>query len=169
MWGGPGPALLFLLVYCVESGGLPIGGPQKHHITESTTVYANIGSNISLHCSNPEKHPFQWNYPNGEDETSPSSIPAAARIHPSATGALFIFLVSQSDSRAYTCQDMETNESLNVVHLTVRSPPPAVTNLTVFAHSVYALVTWEIHGDGGYPIKRWVIVRYQNIFNNYNQ
>lgn len=30
--------------------------------------------------------------------------------------------------------------------------PPAVTNLTVLAHSVYADVSWMMSGDGGSPL-----------------
>jgi hypothetical protein len=41
--------------------------------------------------------------------------------------------------------------------LDVKSVPPAVTNLTVLTHSVYALVTWALPGNGGYPIKNFVL------------
>jgi hypothetical protein len=39
----------------------------------------------------------------------------------------------------------------------VKSAPPAVTNLTVLTHSVYALVMWVLPADGGYPIKNFVL------------
>ena len=35
----------------------------------------------------------------------------------------------------------------------VRTVPPAVTNLTVNPHSVFALVTWAVPGNGGMPIQ----------------
>ena len=53
--------------------------------------------------------------------------------------------------------DAETNDSIETILLDVKSVPPAVTNLTVLTHSVYALVTWLIPGNGGYPIKNFVL------------
>ena len=41
--------------------------------------------------------------------------------------------------------------------LTVKSVPPSVNNLTIIPHSVYALVTWELHGNGGYPITNFLL------------
>ena len=55
---------------------------------------------------------------------------------------------------------MESNESIHTVFLVVRTVPPAVANLTVIPHSVFALVTWSPvadDADGGYPVDRYVL------------
>ena len=53
---------------------------------------------------------------------------------------------------------MESNESIHTVFLVVRTVPPAVANLTVIPHSVFALVTWSpVADDGGYPVEGYVL------------
>ena len=39
----------------------------------------------------------------------------------------------------------------------VRSPPAAVSNLTIITHSVFALVMWNIPSDGHFPIENFVL------------
>lgn len=77
-------------------------------------------------------------------------------------GSLLITDLTSTDSHIYTCQDAETNQSLGSIKLSVRTMPPAVNNLTVLTRSVYALVTWELHGNGGYPVERFSLAYRQD-------
>ena len=72
-------------------------------------------------------------------------------------GSLFLTNVSREDSHVYSCQDSETNQSLGGLKLQIRGKPSAVTNVTVITHSVYALVTWTLDDDGGYPVKEFIL------------
>jgi len=69
-------------------------------------------------------------------------------------GSLLLENVSRSDSHLYTCQDAENNQSLGSIKLQIKGIPSAVNNFTAITHSVYALVTWNLGDDGGYPIKK---------------
>jgi hypothetical protein len=90
------------------------------------------------------------------DDVSPNRRPDP-RFRLRNDGSLFISGVSTSDPRSYTCADAETNDSIETILIDVKSVPPAVTNLTVLTHSVYALVAWVLPGNGGYPIKNFVL------------
>ena len=85
---------------------------------------------------------------------------ASRRILPQPNGDLLLLGLLPEDSKPYTCQDMESNESIHTVFLVVRTVPPAVANLTVIPHSVFALVTWSPvadDADGGYPVDGYVL------------
>lgn len=128
-------------------------------------LWADQGQNVTLNCSRGEGVPnssVAWSYHNvafSGPDSSPSALlfaplpsrtpPVRQHLQPLPNGSLALFDLSETDGRVYTCQDMESNESLNSVLLRVRTVPPAVTNLSVMAHSVYALVTWVVPGDGG--------------------
>ena len=145
-----------------------------------STLYADQGDNVTLKClgySGGAGGVF-WNYhrrirveadDGSEDDDgrrplpSPSSpsAPAAQRIAPQANGDLAIYGVRPEDAKTYSCQDMESNESIHTVSLTVRTVPPAVANLSVLAHSVFALVTWagiSSSSEGGlHPVTGYVL------------
>jgi hypothetical protein len=94
------------------------------------------------------------------DDSGGSHVPLtpSRRIQPQTNGDLVIYGIKPDDSKSYTCQDMESNESIHTVFLVVRMVPPAVANLSVIAHSVFALVTWGAAvDDGGYPLNRYVL------------
>ena len=77
---------------------------------------------------------------------------------PQPNGDLLIYGLVPEDSKPYTCQDMESNESIHTVFLVVRTVPPAVPNLTVIPHSVFALLTWSpVADDGGHPVDGYVL------------
>jgi len=72
-------------------------------------------------------------------------------------GSLFLENVSRTDSHLYTCQDAENNQSLGSIKLQICGVPSAVNNFTAITHSVYALVTWNLDDDGGYPVEKFVL------------
>eukprot|EP00095_Tigriopus_kingsejongensis_P009956 maker-scaffold17_size721972-snap-gene-1.19 protein:Tk09956 transcript:maker-scaffold17_size721972-snap-gene-1.19-mRNA-1 annotation:"contactin-1 isoform x1" len=113
------------------------------------TQWADQGWNVTLECQGAGNRPIAWSY-----HQAGETPPAASRPHlqPLPNGSLALHGLTEADARSYTCQDMESNESLHTVHLHVRTVPPAVTNLSVVAHSVYALVTWLAPGHGGAPL-----------------
>ena len=121
--------------------------------TETKAIYYDEGKNVTLYCPGKDEE-------NGAIQWIVSDVSVKKRLHSSmvqADGSIWIHNVTASDSHIYSCQDLETNQSLGSVKLIVRTVPPAVTNLSVITHSVYALVTWQIHGDGGYPIERYIL------------
>ncbi|XP_059093389.1 uncharacterized protein LOC131888528 [Tigriopus californicus] len=132
-------------------------------------LWADQGQNVTLDCTDTDGVPHSsvaWSYHNaafaGPDYSPPTLLfaplpshlpPVRQHLQPLPNGSLALFDLSDTDGRVYTCQDMESNESLNSVQLHVRTIPPAVTNLSVMAHSVYALVTWVVPGDGGASLR----------------
>jgi len=129
--------------------------------------YADQGRNVSLHCvGHAGSSGVLWtHHRRGPDDEGvilpPRRTPLSSssrRILPQPNGDLLIYGLLPEDSKPYTCQDMESNESIHTVFLVVRSVPPAVANLTVIPHSVFALVTWSsVVDDGGCPVDRYVL------------
>lgn len=130
-------------------------------------IYKDEGQNVTLRCTSNNTDS------NSSDTAwivSDTNVGQKLRSQNSAVlndGSLLISNLSSSDSHLYTCQDAETNQSLGSVKLIVRSVPPSVNNLTIITHSVYALVTWELHGDGGYPVNKFIL-KYRKVANNSN-
>lgn len=120
---------------------------------EFQQLYRDEGENVTLHC------PFTQPSVNVNwivSDVSRQNFGSHNNIVLN-DGSLLLSNVSRSDSHIYTCQDAETNQSLGSIRLTIRGVPPAVSNLTVIAHSVYALVTWKLQEDGGYPITKFIL------------
>lgn len=61
------------------------------------------------------------------------------------------------DQSGWTDSAAPAGTVLRRVRLAVKSVPPAVADLGVVPHSVFALVTWTVSGDGGYPLDRFVL------------
>ena len=107
------------------------------------TEYADQGSNVSLHClGHKGSSGVLWtHHGRGPDDVEPrrriplSLSSSSRRILPQPNGDLLIHGLLPEDSKPYTCQDMESNESIHTVFLVVRTAPPAVANLTVIPHS----------------------------------
>ena len=123
-----------------------------NHLVQSTTTTLDHdeGDNVTLHCPQPSEN-INWIVPNVKEEFRSQNSAVQA------DGSLLLSNVSRADSRLYTCQDAETNQSLGSIQLNVRSVPPAVSHLKVITHSVYALVTWYLHEDGGYSIESFLL------------
>jgi len=119
-------------------------------------VYKDEGQNVTLKCSNGSLNGSIW-IVSDENSKFAGLKPRSPNSAVLKDGSFFISDLSSSDSHLYTCQDVETNKSLRIVKLIVKSVPPSVNNLTIIPHSVYALVTWELHGNGGYPIKNFLL------------
>ena len=117
---------------------------------ETIEVFQDTGDNVTLHCPKQNNAAIQW-------VVSDVNVNKDLGSKVQDDGSLWIRNAIASDSHLYTCQDSETNQSLGQIKLTVRTVPPSVSNLTIITHSVYALVTWTIHGDGGYPINRFIL------------
>lgn len=112
-------------------------------------VFQDAGDNVTLLCPK-QNNAIQW-------VVSDVNVNKDLGSKVQDDGSLWIQNAIASDSHLYTCQDSETNQSLGQIKLTVRTVPPSVSNLTIITHSVYALVTWTIHGNGGYPINRFIL------------
>ena len=138
----PPPLALILVISCSVNPWV--------HGANFTTINHDEGENVSLHCPQIRDN-INWHYP----DRSQNGIVQE-------DGSLFLSNVTRADAHLYTCQDAETNQSLGSIKLNVRSVPAAVTNLTVITHSVYALVTWELHDNGaaaavGYPTQKFML------------
>lgn len=124
----------------------------KFDNAQDAVIYADEGRNVSLICPNASSN-VNW-------IVSDTIAKQKLRSRNSAVqddGTLSIFNLTNEDSHLYTCQDAETNQSLGSLKLVVRTVPPAVSNLTVLTHTVYAFITWDLHGNGGYPLERYIL------------
>ena len=102
------------------------------------TEYADQGSNVSLHCvGHKGSSGVLWTHHRRGSDDVPLSLSSSSsrRVLPQPNGDLLIHGLLPEDSKPYTCQDMESNESIHTVFLVVRTAPPAVANLTVIPHS----------------------------------
>lgn len=139
--------------------GLPMVKPED--VKDTVTIYQDYGSSVRISCPN---KPSDINFTNwivSGNVGKPRSQNSAVLDD----GSLFISNLTKSDSHLYKCQDAETNQSLGSVKLIVRSVPPSVNNLTIITHSVYALITWELYGNGGYPISKFLL-KYRQVTNS---
>jgi len=118
------------------------------HSTKITTIDQDEGENVTLHCPQRSEN-INWIVSNVKEKCQNSAV--------QADGSLLLSNVTRANSHIYTCQDAETNQSLGSIKLNVRSVPPAVNNLTVITHSVYALVTWHLHENGGYSVEGFLL------------
>ena len=113
--------------------------------------------------------PTSWEYDEtvwvkkADNSASPHAL--GDRVLTLVNGSLSITnLDPESDAGVYTCflANSQQNLSIKEVHLVIKSPPSAVSNLTVIPHSVFALVTWTLKENqavatGGSPIQRFVL------------
>lgn len=151
--------MLLLLLFLLASASASTA-------SEVTVVTADAHQqNVTLHCG-----PAAYvNWISSSDEISANKR-LAAKSHVEANGDLVLHEVEPEDAHTYTCQNGVDMRPINSVRLVVRSVPPAVTNLTVITHSVYALVTWTLPGDGGYPVDKLVLAyRTEQIENSSSQ
>lgn len=142
--------LLFLLPKLVAASML-----------KTEIINRDEGDNVTLHCPSSKESSAQdlnWILENGS-QTHNSIV--------QDDGSLYLINVDASDSQYYTCQDPETNQSLGSIKLNVRSVPGPVSNLTVITHSVYALVTWTLLENGGYPIQKFVLKYRMELVSNW--
>ena len=116
-------------------------------------IFRDEGDNVTLICPNNSESAKNINWIVSDGIQSKESRLRNGVVR--QDGSLFLTNVTRSDSHIYSCQDAETNQSLGGISLLIRGTPSAVNNLTVLTHSVYALVTWQLDDDGGYPIQRF--------------
>lgn len=128
------------------------------------TVNTNAGTDVRLNCTSSPISPdlsVAWirqsaneTHFNGTKHSYPQPFPT----NPKDGSITLVNISAMHDGDIYTC--IVANSKKKIIHLTVKSTPLAVANLSVISHSVYALVTWNmpIHRQGGFPVKRYVLL-----------
>ncbi|KAJ8934897.1 hypothetical protein NQ318_002651 [Aromia moschata] len=113
-----------------------------------TNLAINLGHNLTIPCP---IHRTKRRYVDKRE------LPKV-RLHPRMVvlenGSLFIPLVNKNDSGIYSCsrENVANSDVKARVNVTVRTPPPALVNVTVRPSTILALLLWEVNGTGGYPI-----------------
>ncbi|KAK9513015.1 hypothetical protein O3M35_001304 [Rhynocoris fuscipes] len=119
------------------------------HETEIETVYGDEGSNLTLPCKNSLvsfNGPVMWRHQGRDDKRAERTT-----IRPD--NSLVLTDISREDVGLYTCiQDNDAHRVINVVKVLIRTPPPALVNVTVQPSTILALLHWEVADTGGYPI-----------------
>jgi len=122
-----------------------------------TSVVHNEGENVTLICPQNLQRSANLNWIVTDAQAKEDFQNQVLNHVVQDDGSLFLENVSRSDSHLYTCQDAENNQSLGSIKLQINGIPSAVNNFTAITHSVYALVTWNLDDDGGYPVQKFVL------------
>ncbi|XP_063225073.1 protein turtle homolog A [Bacillus rossius redtenbacheri] len=126
---------------------------------ELLEVAVDVGENLTLPCADP-------------DDPGASPPPAArvmwervhegrvseppGRLRPQPDGGLFLPQLERGDAGVYLCSLEQDGDGVRSrVNVRVRTPPPALQNVTVHPSTVLALLLWDVAGDGGYPISHF--------------
>ena len=120
------------------------------------SIIRDEGDNVTLICPTPDKSAnINWIITDIQAKEDFQNQVLNSVVQDD--GSLFLENVSRSDSHLYTCQDGENNQSLGSIRLRICGVPSSVNNFTAITHSVYALVTWNLDDDGGYPVEKFVL------------
>ena len=145
------------------SGSATTAYPSIRYGIPIENVTADAGTDLRLSCKDGfSSEPVAWIRKRAKESnlkpTGQTGKQTTWTTNPDGS-IQFSKLIPMEDSGIYTCVVPSSNRELRVIKLIVKTVPPAVANLSVHPHSVYALVTWQLpgDGDGGYPILRYVL------------
>ncbi|XP_069686294.1 cell adhesion molecule DSCAML1 isoform X2 [Periplaneta americana] len=144
---------IFLLIVIAEGCCYATEYPELQELT------VDAGSNLTLPCTDPSTMlPLDSPYSviwvrEGRDD-------AFNRRRIEADGGLTLTALERDDAGIYTCtvegehgsSDDDSEVVRTRVKVEVRTPPPALANVTVHPSTVLALLLWEVADTGGYPI-----------------
>ncbi|KAJ8969491.1 hypothetical protein NQ317_009213 [Molorchus minor] len=125
----------FILVFVIVYGA------------ETTNIAIDVNRNLTILCPIHRTRDVMWIRELPKELLQPHSIVLD-------NGSLFISQVNQNDSGIYSCsrENVVNSDVKARVNVTIRTPPPALVNVTVRPSTILALLLWEVNGTGGYPI-----------------
>ncbi|KAL1140222.1 hypothetical protein AAG570_000154, partial [Ranatra chinensis] len=113
---------------------------------EIRKIYGDVGENLILPCKQEDTTTGQlvWRL-QGRGKVSSNRM--------LSNGSLFLKDLSPEDNGNYTCKHEDDNDTtFSKFEVKVRTPPPALVNVTVIPSTILALLRWDVEDDGGYPI-----------------
>ncbi|CAH1397912.1 unnamed protein product [Nezara viridula] len=123
-----------------------ISGTFANEIQEPEEVFGDEGSNLSLPCQGEKTvtGPVTWRHQGRVDERGnhESVLP---------DNSLSLIDLSKEDAGIYTCY-LPDDTIINRIMVNVRTPPPALVNVTIVPSTILANLYWEVEDSGGYPI-----------------
>merc|ERR1712137_215042 len=92
-----------------------------------------------------------------------------------SSGVLLLSKIAKTDAGIYTSQtekpiphsEHTQTTTISRVQLHIKTTPPSPVEMHVYPSSVMALVTWQLNGTGGYPIKLITVI-YQEMTDDSN-
>jgi len=156
---------------------VPVVVSSESDETEVAHVYANVESNISLPCMPQSSYNEPYSFPLEKNSLFVWIREGKALQHSKvdSSGVLFLSKIAKTDSGIYTCQmekpiphtDHTYITTISRVQLHIKTTPPSPIEMHVYSTSTLALVTWQLNGTGGYPI-RFITVIYQEVTDDPN-
>ncbi|GLV44997.1 uncharacterized protein CBL_14431 [Carabus blaptoides fortunei] len=116
--------------------------------SEIREFFVDQGQNLTLPCALKGDGEIMWVREGREDKQ-------VERLTIQHDGSLFLQEVNRNDTGLYSCfvDDAHSdNETRSKVRVKVRTPPPALSNVTIHPSTILALILWEVKDNGGYPI-----------------
>ncbi|XP_059480641.1 fibronectin type III domain-containing protein [Neocloeon triangulifer] len=123
-----------------------------HALEKIHQLTADLGQNLTLPCKDPGDDET-FNSANVEwifEGTSVKGKRQSNRIRPD--GSLALVQLRVEDAGIYECSVEPDVAARNRFRVNVRTPPPALVNVSVEPSSVLALLLWSVSDDGGYPV-----------------
>ncbi|XP_019864987.1 contactin-3 [Aethina tumida] len=107
-------------------------------------VFVDIGQNLTVPCPILKTKDVMWVREQEKEE----------KMTVLENGSLFISEVDRNDSGNYSCikENVVNSDVRSTIHVSVRSPPPPLINVSVRPSTILALILWDVQGNGGYPI-----------------
>ncbi|EFA00199.2 contactin-1 isoform X2 [Tribolium castaneum] len=106
----------------------------------------DVGRNLTLPCPIQDTKDVMWVREEREDHQ-------ISHMQIINNGSLFLSSVEKSDAGIYACYKANSVDDEKArMKVVVKTPPPALGNVSVRPSSIIALILWEVNGTGGYPI-----------------
>ncbi|XP_046390641.1 protein turtle homolog A isoform X2 [Ischnura elegans] len=118
----------------------------------------DIGKNLVLRCTGPDSplgahSTVMWVREGRKEKLNQNRV--------QEDGSLSLVSLKREDAGVYACSVEGENGGNHEdvikarVRVEVRTPPPALVNVTVHPSTVLALLLWDVAEDGGYPISHF--------------